>query len=154
MEFNILILCFYSFSSPPQSSRFVRPDFEQFRPTDFNSEATYKNDQDLQRPIRHTSYPSSTYSENSEDNFNYNPDSGSDSGFKEYIPPSFGDNTNFKNFFIDHNSNGFSRPSRSSSSPNFVEPSYEVKSPNSPTFDPSYDALISPPSRPINSRHG
>ena len=138
-------------SSP--SSRFARPDFEQFRPAEFNQEPSYQADQQNVRPLRHASYPS-TFSDDSRapsSSFDYKPESVP-SFDVDYKQPSFSETTKqFKNFFVDHNSNHFNRPSRSSPTyeTSYEEPSYEIKRPLTPptSFEP-----LPPSTRPVN-RH-
>ena len=113
------------------------------------------------RPIRHTSYPA-TFSEDStspaSSDFDYNPSLTHSplSSFKGGPPSDTFENpaTKFKNFFVDHNSNGFKRPSRSPPPPPSVaseQPFYDEKTTSA--FEPSYDQLRPSSIRPI-SRHG
>ena len=109
----------------------------------------------LFRPIRHTSYPA-TFSDDStspvaSSDLDYNsPLSSFEGGSDTFENPA----TKFKNFFVDHNSNGFKRPSRSPlpSTLSSVQPLYNEQS-TTLAFEPSYDQLRPSSIRPI-SRHG
>ena len=106
----------------------------------------------LFRPIRHTSYPA-TFSDDStssvaSSDLDYNsPLSSFEGGSDTFENPA----TKFKNFFVDHNSNGFKRPSRSPlpSTLSSVQPLYNEQS-TTLAFEPSYDQLRPSSIRPIS----
>lgn len=130
--------------SSPTSTRFSPPTFDQFRPVDF------KANQGQSRPIRHTSFPASSFLGDDDGHLGAlpEPSATSDFGLKPFGKAGKGQSssshsyTTFEapkvnsNVFIDHRQEEIKRPARASPPSSFQPP--RPLRPNNVNFLPSH----------------